>query len=199
MPKKFPYKPLLIVPIFFASALFADEAEDVSPLIEEEKPVEAPVAPVESVGTGTKSFDADTVKELFDEYKEENERRAKELAPHMNSDSLEVFELGPINAQAYEVRNLDLLIERLDPKPRKRLQRLAELDPVAAANLQVSARSEERFFGGENDYGSDMNAGSTANLDLRKAGKALNQALEKVKKATRERKATDDQAPTPSQ
>lgn len=200
MPKTSQIKAVFLVPFLLTAALLADEVEDVSPLVEKEAPAETKPAPepAESAESGTKAFDAETVNELFEEYKAENERRAEELAPHMNADSLEVFELGAINAQAYEVRNLDLLIEKLDPKPRRRLQRLAELDPVAAANIQVTARSEERFFGGENDY-DDMGGGSTANIDFRKAGKALSEALAKVKQATRERKATDDQAPTPTE
>lgn len=192
-------KAAFLAPLVLVSSLIGDEVEDVTPLVKEEKSAEKKVAPpAETAEVGTKLFDADTVNELFEEFKAENQRRAEELAPHMNSDSLEVFELRAVNAQAYEVNNLDLLIERLDPQPRRRLQRLAELDPVAAANIQVTARSEERFFGGENDYG-DRNAGSTANIDFRKAGKALTDALAKVKKATRERKATDDQAPTPTE
>ena len=193
-------RPFLFVPVFIATAIFANEDEEVSPLKKpeataEEKAVETSVAP----SVGTKSFDAETVNELFAEYKAENERRAAAQVPHMNFDHLEVIELGPINAQAYEVRNLDVLIDRLDPQPRKRLARLAELDPVAAADIRVTARSEERFFAGENDYGSDMNAGSTANVDFRKVGQSLSSALEKAKKAFREKKATDDQAPVPTE
>ena len=148
---------------------------------------------------GTKAFDAASVNELFAEYQAENERRAKELAPHMNLDHLDVIELGPMNVQAYEVRNLDDLIDRLDPQPRRRLQRLAELDPQAAADIRVTTRSEERFFSGENDYTSDMNAGSTANIDFREVGKSVSAALKKAKAAMREKKATDDQAPLPAE
>lgn len=199
MHKVFRIKNLLVVP-FFASIVFAQDAEDVSPLVEPETDSEAEEAPVEdSVEVGTKAFDAETVNELFSEYQAENQRRAEELAPHMNSDELEVIELGPINAQAYEVRNLDLLIERLDPQPRRRLERLAELDPVAAANIRVTARAEERFFGGENDFDSDMNAGSTANIDFRKVGQSLSTALAKAKESVREKKVTDDQAPVPGE
>ncbi|MBD5781987.1 hypothetical protein IEN85_20985 [Pelagicoccus sp. NFK12] len=199
MPKTKCLSSFVFASIFSAASLFAQdkEAEDVSPLVESEsKEVEAP--PAESATVGTKSFDAATVNELFETYKAENERAAEELAPHMNFDNLEVIELGAVNAQAYEVRNLDLLIEKLDPKPRQRLARLAELDPVAAANIQVTARSEERFFAGEHDYGTDMNAGSTANVDFRKVGTALSDALKKAKASMREKKATDDQAELPT-
>lgn len=148
---------------------------------------------------GTKLYDADTVNELFSEYEEENKRRAEMMAPHMNTDNLEVIELGPVNAQAYEVTNLNLLVERLDPQPRRRLARLAELDPRAAADIRVTARSEERFFAGESDFGQDMNSGSTANVDFREVGKSVSSALSKAKAAMREKKATDDQAPTPTE
>ncbi|MBK1880714.1 hypothetical protein [Pelagicoccus mobilis] len=199
MPKTQQFKALFLAPFFLTAALVADEVEDVSPLVEVESEEVEETAPAPSeTDVGTKSFDAESVNELFKEYEAENKRRAEEFS-HMNSDHLEVIELGPINAQAYEVRNLDLLIDKLDPQPRRRLQRLAELDPVAAANIQVTARSEERFFGGENDYGTDMNAGSTANVDFRKAGKAITSAFEKAKAAMREKKATDDQAPLPTE
>ncbi|EDY81593.1 hypothetical protein VDG1235_1211 [Verrucomicrobiia bacterium DG1235] len=192
-------KSLLLAPFFFASFALADDGENVSPLVAAEAEPEAekasaPIAP----SVGTKSFDAETVNELFAEYKEENKRRAEEMAPHMNMDNLEVIELGPINAQAYEVRNLDLLIDRLDPQPRRRLQRLAELDPAAAADLQVTTRSAERFFAGEGDIGKDMNAGSTANVDFRQVGKSVSEALQKAKAAMREKKVTDDQTELPS-
>lgn len=191
-------KTLVFVPVFSVTALFAQETENVSPIVSSQPEAESTVAAPVSANVGTKSFDADTVNELFQTYKAENERVAEELAPHMNFDNLEVIELGAVNAQAYEVRNLDLLIDRLDPQPRRRLARLAELDPVAAANIRVTARSEERFFAGENDYGTDMNAGSTANVDFRKVGQSLNEALQKAKSAMREKKATDDQAPLPT-
>ncbi len=198
MPKTLRLKSLLFVSFFAASSLFAEDAEEISPLKELEAKAEEEPPAAESASVGTKSFDADTVNELFETYKAENERVAEEFAPHMNFDHLEVIELGAVNAQAYEVNNLDLLIERLDPQPRRRLARLAELDPVAAANIRVTARSEERFFGGEHDYGTDMNAGSTANVDFRKVGDSLNEALKKAKSALRKKKATDDQAPVPT-
>ncbi|MDQ8186720.1 hypothetical protein [Pelagicoccus sp. SDUM812002] len=196
-------KTLRLNSIFFASlvssvSLFAQDAEEVSPLVESETKAEPEAPPAETASVGTKSFDADTVNELFQTYKAENQKVAEELAPHMNFDNLEVIELGPVNAQAYEVRNLDLLIDRLDPQPRRKLARLAELDPVAAANIQVTARSEARFFAGENDHVGDMNAGSTANVDFRKVGSALSDALKKAKDSMREKKATDDQAELPT-
>ncbi len=197
MPKTSRLKSILFVSLFSATALFAQE-EEVSPLVESETEVEQEAAPAEVATVGTKSFDAETVNELFKEYEAENERVAEELAPHMNFDNLEVIELGPVNAQAYEVRNLDMLIDKLDPQPRRRLARLAELDPVAAANIRVTARAEERFFSGEDDYANDMNAGSTANIDFREVGSALSDALKKAKASMREKKATDDQAEVPT-
>lgn len=199
MPLTLRPKFLFLVPLFASSFVFADKVENVSPLVAgDPEPAEVeeslPSAPV----VGTKAFDADTVNELFAEYEAENKRRAEEMAPHMNSDHLELIELGPINVQAYEVRNLDMLIERLDPQPRRRLERLAELDPAAAADLRVTTRSEERFFAGENDYATDANAGSTANVDFREVGKSVSNALKKAKAALREKKATDDQTELPT-
>lgn len=199
MPYPLRLKSFVFLPIFAAGSLFAQDAEFVSPLVEQPAKAEEPEAPVAETATvGTKAFDAETVNELFAEYQAENEKAATDLAPHMNFDNLEVIELGAVRAQAYEVKNLDLLIEQLDPQPRRRLQRLAELDPVAAANIRVTARSEERFFGGENDYGTDMNAGSTANIDFREVGKSLGNAINKAKAAMREKKATDDQQALPA-
>ncbi|WP_309005562.1 hypothetical protein [Pelagicoccus sp. SDUM812005] len=192
------HRTFVIASLFSVASLFAQDAEEVSPLVKSESQAEEKAPPAEEATVGTKSFDAETVNELFETYKAENERVAKEFAPHMNFDDLEVIELGAVNAQAYEVRNLDLLIDKLDPQPRRRLARLAELDPVAAANIRVTARAEERFFAGENDYGNDMNAGSTANVDFRKVGSALSDALKKAKESMREKKATDDQAAVPT-
>ncbi len=191
-------KSFIFTSLFAASSLIAQDAEEVSPLVEPESKPEVEVPSDEPASVGTKAFDADTVNELFETYKAENQRIAEDIAPHMNFDNLEVIDLGTINSQAYEVGNLDELIDRLDPQPRRRLARLAELDPVAAANIQVTARAEERFFAGENDFGTDMNAGSTANIDFRKVGASLNEAVKKAKAAMREKKATDDQAPVPT-
>lgn len=192
-------KSIVFLPFLAAGCLFAQDADLVSPLVEQPAKAEELETPAgESAVVGTKAFDADTVNELFAEYQAENEKAATELAPHMNFDNLEVIELGAVRAQAYEVNNLDLLVERLDPQPRRRLQRLAELDPVAAADLRVTSRSEERFFAGENDYGADMNAGSTANIDFREVGKSLGNAISKAKAAMREKKATDDQQALPA-
>lgn len=195
---RLPITTFLSILVFAAPTLFAQENSQISPLADPEpdaKPVEA--ESVQPVSVGTKAFDADTVNELFSEYKAENERRAEQEAPHLNFENLEVIELAPVNAQAYEVRNLDDLIDRIDPQPRRRLERLAELDPQAAADIRVTARSEERFFAGENDPVSDMNAGSTANVDFRKVGESVSAVLEKAKGAMRKKKVTDDQAALP--
>lgn len=202
MSLKFPAVLLLSLSSLSTHSLVAQDESNVSPLAEPDAPKEvdtASGAEDADATVGTKSFDADTVNELFEEYQEENKRRAEQMAPHLNSDSMEVIELSARHVPAYEVQNLDLLLEKLDPQPRRRLQRLAELDPAAAADLQVSIRSEERFFAGESDYNSDPNAGSTANVDFRKVGETVSDAIKKARESMRQKKATDDQAELPTE
>lgn len=196
MPKFF--RPALLF-VTFATCGAALHAEDVEGegTAKAAEAAEAEASEAVDIPVGTKAFDADTVGELFQEYQAENKRRAEEMAPHMNSENLEVIELAPVNVDPYEIRNMDLLLQKLDPQPRRRLQRLAELDPKAAADLQVSMRSEERFFAGELDPG-DADAGRTANVDFRKVGESMATAIEKAKAALRENKATDNQAELPT-
>ena len=158
-----------------------------------EKPKNANV----DVSVGTKLYDAESVEELFQEYQAENERRTEQMAPHLNSDGLEIIELAPVQVDPYHVRNFDLLLEKIDPQPRRRLERLAELDPVAAAELQVSMRAEERFFAGENEATYDQNAGRPASVDFRKIGQSVSSALARARNAVREKKMTDDQDSLP--
>jgi len=173
----------------------------VSPLIEQEELAEeSPATAAENeVTVGTKAFDAETVNELFKELKEENERFAAETAPHLNSDSDDIIQLKAVEVRSSDLDSFRLLSERLDPQPRRRLERLAELDPVAAADLRVSMRAEERFFAGENDPAYDGNAGRTANLDFRKVGSSMMEAVAAARSAMRKKEVTDDQAELPEE
>ncbi len=152
------------------------------------------------LSVGTKAFDAASVEELFETYKAENERRARQReVAILIGDDTNVIDMGTIQADPYHIRNFDQLVESIDPKPRRRLQRLAELDPVAAANIQVTRRAEERFFAGEQDPGVDPNVGRTANVDFREVGSSIANALERAKKAMAGKKATDDQQELPTE
>ncbi|MDQ8202866.1 hypothetical protein [Pelagicoccus sp. SDUM812003] len=183
--------------LFTASlGAFAFAQEDAAEV--QEAPAEAEAVEESDPSVGTKAYDATTVREMFDKLKQENQRLAEEEAPHLNSDHLEVIELAPINVDPYEVRNLDLLIDRLDPQPRRRLERLAAIDPEAANELRVSIRSEERFFAGENDA-IDNAGGRTANVDFRKVGSTLADAVKKAKESMRKKQVTDDQATLPTE
>lgn len=167
------------------------------PVLElEDVALEPETPPVSEVSVGTKIYDAATVGELFQAYDEKNKRRAAEMAPHLNYDALDVIELAPVQVEANRIEKLRELSEKIDPQPLRRLQRLSELDPAAAADLRVTMRSEERFFAGEHDAISDMNAGRTANFDLGKVADALSAALKQAK--TGPKKVTDDQQKTPA-
>lgn len=134
---------------------------------------------VPDLKVGTKAFDAKEVAEIYAKTKRENERRARAEAPHLNMDHLEMVELAPFEVQANSLRNYDALLDKIDPQPRRRLQRLAELDPEAAFDLQVSMRSEERFFAGEADNTFDSNIGRTADFDAIALTKKIANAIKK--------------------
>lgn len=192
----------LLTPTLLCLLIAPLEAQEQSPLKDPKKDEPAVVkgAANEDFSVGTKSFDATTVQEMFDELGEQNAKAAAEIAPQFKADAIEdmdVITLAPVTTDPYHIRNFDQLLEKLDPQPRKRLQRLAELDPAAAADLQVSIRSEERFFGGENDAGFDSDAGRTANVDFRRVGSTISDAVKKAKDSMRKKQATDDQADLP--
>lgn len=132
---------------------------------------------VPDLKVGTKAFDAKEVAEIYAKTKRENERRARAEAPHLNMDHLEMVELAPFEVQANGLRDYDALLEKIDPQPRRRLQRLAELDPAAAFDLQVNMRAEERFFAGESDNTFDSNIGRTADFDAIALTKKIAKAI----------------------
>jgi len=160
--------------------------------------LELETPPVSEVSAGTKIYDAATVGELFQAYDEKNKRRAAEMAPHLNYDALDVIELAPVQVEANHIEKLRELSEKIDPQPLRRLQRLAELDPAAAADLRVTMRSEERFFAGEHDAIFDANVGRTANFDLGKVTDTLSAALKRAKPTAPSKKVTDDQQKMPT-
>lgn len=141
----------------------------------------------------SKSYDAEAIGELFDEQRAQNKRIAEEMVPHFNVDQLDVITLAPVETDPYHLRNFDQLLDKIDPQPRRRLQRLAELDPIAAADLQVSMRADERFFAGEDDATFDRNAGRTANVDVLTLTSAIGSAITKAKESRKKKSVMDDQ------
>lgn len=199
----------VLISVFVSLSLKGQAAEDDFSILKEDQSaneVEAPAAGESNqadsseevdVPVGTKLYDAESVEEMFREYKAANEKRAEQMAPHMNSEALDVIELAPVQVDPYHIRNFDMLLEKIDPQPRRRLERLAELDPKAAADLHVSMQSEQRFFAGESDLTYDDNAGRVAPVDFRKIGASVASALDRAKQAARGKKMTDDQESLP--
>lgn len=187
-----------------SSLLIADEESDKSEIMAKVEPAEeATVVPAKAetaaeLSVGTKLYDAATVDELFKKHGAENKRQAEALAPHMSLGSDQVFELRAVNVEANQLRNMRALADKIDPQPLRRLQRLAELDPAAAADIRVTMRANENFMAGADDAGMDMNAGRTANVDALKAVSALNDAVKRARKAARAKKVTDNQKALPS-
>src|SRR5690606_649829 len=159
---------------------FAARAQDAAPAPSEpEPPAESGDAP--RIQSGTKAFDAKEVAELYAKTKRENERRIQAEAPHLNMDHLDTVELAPFEVQAFALRDYDALLDKIDPQPRRRLERLSELDPEAAFDLQVSMRAEERFFAGEGDPQFDSNVGRSADFDAIKITKMIAESIKKEK------------------
>lgn len=140
-------------------------------------------APQARVSAGTKSFDAASIEDLYQEYKLKNEKLAKESAPHLSDDDrLDLVVLKAVNVEANSSQDYQKLLERIDPQPRRRLEIMKEFDPVAARDMQVALRSEERFFSGEDAFKTGAGVGSVGGFSVGQLGEVFSSLFGMSKK-----------------
>ncbi len=132
---------------------------------EEEKNVAAAELSVEKSSSGSSTYDAESIQELYEQYKKENEGR--DDTPKLIGD-MESFVLDNFEVHTDEVgHDSKELFERLDPKPRNRINRIARVNPDAAAEIQHALRSDEVFFSKESLPGGSSDTGQTADFSAK--------------------------------
>lgn len=99
----------------------------------------------------TTVFDETEIKKLYKESKAQNEKMNEGLPAHLNAEEMELVTLKTLNVGGADLKLQRDLMETLDPKPRRRLQRIAELDPDAANEMLVTMRNDQEFMSGQYD------------------------------------------------
>ena len=99
----------------------------------------------------TTIFDETEIKRLYKESKAQNEKMNEGLPAHLNSEEMELVTLKTLNVGGDDIKLQRELMEVLDPKPRRRLERIADLDPDAAHEMMVTMRNDQEFMSGHYD------------------------------------------------
>ncbi len=197
--------PRSIFAILFSSlslgwfAVSADETSD-APLIGEQ-PVGEGIAEsndeevsVDAVTIRrTTVYNEEEIKRLYKDYKAHNEKMSEGLPAHLNSDEIDLVTLKPFSVEGQDLRKQRELMERLDPRPRRRLQRIADIDPDAAHEMMVTSRNDLAFMSGANDRRiSAGNPGSSANFTATQMVGALDKAFEALGRTMAKKKKKAD-------
>lgn len=99
----------------------------------------------------TTVFDEVAIKKLYKDSKAQNEKMSEGLPAHLNSEEMELVTLKTLNVGGDDLKLQRDLMERLDPKPRRRLERIADIDPDAANEMMVTMRNDQEFMSGQYD------------------------------------------------
>ena len=113
------------------------------------------------------------------------------LPAHLNGEELDLVTLKTLDVGGTDIQLQRDLVERLDPKPRRRLQRIAEFDPEAAYDMMVTTRNDQEFISGQYDRRATAgDPGRSANF----SGNQLYTAFEKAVELLRRKKGEADPA-----
>lgn len=135
------------------------------------------------ISRGTASYDAETIRELYQQYEQQNKRKAEAMPDHLNTEDMELVEFKPIVAEGYRIRNEDQLMQKLDPQPQNRIRRLASLDPELANEILVASRNDQAFMRGENDRQAVSGTGAPATFTAEQLARGMEDALRQIRKA----------------
>lgn len=140
---------------FILSPVWAAD-EQTKPRIGEMEAVKAeekaePVSVDKAKISRTTVFDETEIKKLYKESKAQNEKMNEGLPAHLNSEEMELVTLKTLNVGGDDLKLQRDLMEVLDPKPRRRLERIADLDPDAANEMLVTMRNDQEFMSGQYD------------------------------------------------
>ena len=161
------------------------------PLVQAQDANETPVAkPSEEAAPAQKetfrslAYDTAAIQKLYKDAKEKSEKRAQRMPDHINTDDLDFVELKPFRVEANDIDFQKRLVEKLTPRPRKRLDRIAAFDPEEANVMMAQVRGDKEFLNGTYDRGGARDTGGVATFDQNQLMKGLDKALEAVRKAT---------------
>ncbi|MEC7906256.1 MAG: hypothetical protein VYC82_03440 [Verrucomicrobiota bacterium] len=161
------------------------------PLIKEEAPKKEPASIDGAKLRRTSVFDETEIRKLYKEAKTQNDKLNEGLPAHLNGEELDLVTLKTLDVGGTDIQLQRDLVERLDPKPRRRLQRIAEFDPEAAYDMMVTTRNDQEFMSGQ--YDRPATAGDTgrpANF----SGNQLYTAFERAVELLRGKKGEADPA-----
>jgi len=173
-----------------AASLYAAEETGESPAVavpEKEKPEAA-------TKFRSRSYDASSIEALYKEAKAKNEERAKLMPEHLNTDGLDYVELKTFRVDGSNIEFQRKLVDALEPRPRRRLSRIANFDPEEANLMIADVRGDQAFLDGTYDAGRPSGSGRAATFDQRQLQKGLNDAIEVVRKAMGSKTSSKEKA-----
>jgi len=202
-----PHRPLrfalLALLSLSVSFVFGEEGGEVQIMVQPEAEKAAPAADSadqkKTKHFRSKAYDSRAIRELYQQAKQTNEERAKALPDHINAEEMDLIELAPMRVEANDLEFQQKLVEKLNPRPRKRLARIAAFDPEEANIMAAQTRGDREFMAGTYDRGKADNAGSAATFDQNQLMKGLDKALEAVRKAVGSKKSSDEETDGDSQ
>ncbi len=141
----------------------------------------------------TTIFDETEIKKLYKDSKSQNEKLNEGLPAHLNPEEMDLVTLKTLNVGGADLKLQRDLVEALDPQPRRRLQRIAEIDPDAAHEMMVTMRNDHEFMTGRYDRASSSgDPGRQADFTGATLGKAIENAISALQKATGSKKKEED-------
>jgi len=159
------------------------------PLVTKEEPKREPASIDSAKLRRTSVFDETEIRKLYKEAKTQNEKLNEGLPAHLNAEELDLVTLKTLDVGGTDIQLQRDLVERLDPKPRRRLQRIAEFDPEAAYDMMVTTRNDQEFMSGQYDRRTTAgDTGRPANF----SGSQLQTAFEKAVELLRGKKDQAD-------
>ncbi|MCH2387698.1 MAG: hypothetical protein MK240_05785 [Opitutales bacterium] len=161
------------------------------PLVKEEARKNVPASIDRAKLRRTSVFDETEIRNLYKEAKTQNDKLNEGLPAHLNGEELDLVTLKTLDVGGTDIQLQRDLVERLDPKPRRRLQRIAEFDPEAAYDMMVTTRNDQEFMSGQYDRRTTAgDTGRSANF----SGDRLYTAFEKAVELLRGKKGEADPA-----
>lgn len=157
------------------------QSQDSDEKPQETSPEKAP--PAEAKSFRSLAYDTATIQKLYNDAKAKSEKRAQQMPDHINTDGLDYVELAPFRAEASDIDFQKRLVDKLSPRPRQRLERIAAFDPEEANIMMAQVRGDKEFLDGTYDRSRDRDAGNVATFDVGQLGKGLDNALQAVRKA----------------
>jgi len=152
------------------------------PLVAKEEPKGEPVSIDSAKLRRTSVFDATEIRKLYKEAKTQNDKLNEGLPAHLNAEELDLVTLKTLDVGGADIQLQRDLVERLDPKPRRRLQRIAEFDPEAAYDMMVTTRNDQEFMSGQYDRRTTAgDAGRSANFSGSQMQTAIVKAMELIR------------------